>query len=253
MRKYDDSAVKELIKTVQSGSDEESNAAQKELYEDNIGLIRSIVKRYVNRGTDAEDLFQIGSIGLIKAIRNFDLSYDVCFSTYAVPMISGEIRRHLRDEGPIKVSRRVKELGFKIKAYVEEVQRKSYKEPPISEIAEALEVDKEDVVLAIEAARIPESIYTPVDENAVNTEYLIDKILQSDDSDNKGYEHLIDRLAIEKAMEELDEKEKKIIQLRYFNEMTQNEIAAKLGISQVQVSRMEKKILIKMRIKLSDK
>lgn len=253
MRKYDDSAVKELIKTVQSGSDEESNAAQKELYEDNIGLIRSIVKRYVNRGTDAEDLFQIGSIGLIKAIRNFDLSYDVCFSTYAVPMISGEIRRFLRDEGPIKVSRRVKELGFKIKAYVEEVQRKSFKEPPISEIAEALEVDKEDVVLAIEAARIPESIYTPVDENAVNTEYLIDKILQSDDSDNKGYEHLIDRLAIEKAMEELDEKEKKIIQLRYFNEMTQNEIAAKLGISQVQVSRMEKKILIKMRIKLSDK
>ena len=253
MRKYDDSAVKELIKTVQSGSDEESNAAQKELYEDNIGLIRSIVKRYVNRGTDAEDLFQIGSIGLIKAIRNFDLSYDVCFSTYAVPMIAGEIRRFLRDEGPIKVSRRVKELGFKIKAYVEEVQRKSFKEPPISEIAEALEVDKEDVVLAIEAARIPESIYTPVDENAVNTEYLIDKILQTDDSENKGYEHLIDRLAIEKAMEELDEKEKKIIQLRYFNEMTQNEIAAKLGISQVQVSRMEKRILIKMRIKLSDK
>ena len=253
MRKYDDSAVKELIKTVQSGSDEESNAAQKELYEDNIGLIRSIVKRYINRGTDAEDLFQIGSIGLIKAIRNFDLSYDVCFSTYAVPMISGEIRRHLRDEGPIKVSRRVKELGFKIKAYVEEVQRKSFKEPPISEIAEALEVDKEDVVLAIEAARIPESIYAPVDENAVNTEYLIDKILQSEDSDNKGYEHLIDRIAIEKAMEELDEKEKKIIQLRYFNEMTQNEIATKLGISQVQVSRMEKKILIKMRIKLSDK
>lgn len=253
MRKYDDSAVKELIKTVQSGSDEESNAAQKELYEDNIGLIRSIVKRYMNRGTDVEDLFQIGSIGLIKAIRNFDLSYDVCFSTYAVPMISGEIRRHLRDEGPIKVSRRVKELGFKIKAYVEEVQRKSFKEPPISEIAEALEVDKEEVVLAIEAARLPESIYTPVDENAVNTEYLIDKILESDDSENKVYEHLIDRLAIEKAMEELDEKEKKIIKLRYFNDMTQNEIAARLGISQVQVSRMEKKILIKMRIKLSDK
>ena len=118
MRKYDDTAVKELIKTVQCGSDEESNAAQKELYEDNIGLIRSVVKRYVNRGTDSEDLFQIGSIGLIKAIRNFDLSFDVCFSTYAVPMIAGEIRRYLRDEGPVKVSRTVKELGFKIKAYV---------------------------------------------------------------------------------------------------------------------------------------
>ena len=116
MRKYDDTAVKELIKTVQCGSDEESNAAQKELYEDNIGLIRSVVKRYVNRGTDSEDLFQIGSIGLIKAIRNFDLSFDVCFSTYAVPMIAGEIRRYLRDEGPVKVSRTVKELGFKIKA-----------------------------------------------------------------------------------------------------------------------------------------
>ena len=112
MRKYDDTAVKELIKTVQCGNDEESNAAQKELYEDNTGLIRSVVKRYLNRGTDSEDLFQIGSIGLIKAIRNFDLSFDVCFSTYAVPMIAGEIRRYLRDEGPVKVSRTVKELGF---------------------------------------------------------------------------------------------------------------------------------------------
>ena len=187
MRKYDDAAVKELIKKVQCGSDEESNTAQKELYEDNIGLVRSVMKRYVNRGTDSEDLFQIGSIGLIKAIRNFDLSFDVCFSTYAVPMIAGEIRRYLRDEGPIKVSRSVKELGFKIKAYVEEVQRKSFREPLVSEIAQALEVEKEDIVMAIEAARIPESIYAPVDENSPNTEYLIDKILQSDDSSNMGY------------------------------------------------------------------
>lgn len=253
MRKYDDTAIKELIKTVQSGNDEESNAAQKELYEDNIGLVRSIVKRYVNRGTDPEDLFQIGSIGLIKAIRNFDLNYDVCFSTYAVPMIAGEIRRFLRDEGPVKVSRSVKELGFKIKAYVEEVQRKNFREPPVSEIAEALQVEKEDVVMAIEASRLPESIYAPVDENAVNTEYLIDKLLQTEDEDNKGYERLLDKITLEKAMEELDSREKKIIQLRYFGDMTQSEIASKLGISQVQVSRMEKKILIKMRIKLSGK
>ena len=147
MRKYDDTAVKELIKTVQCGNDEESNAAQKELYEDNTGLIRSVVKRYLNRGTDSEDLFQIGSIGLIKAIRNFDLSFDVCFSTYAVPMIAGEIRRYLRDEGPVKVSRTVKELGFKIKAYVEEVQRRNFREPPVSEIAEALQVEKEDIIM----------------------------------------------------------------------------------------------------------
>ena len=242
MRKYDDTAIKELIKTVQSGNDEESNAAQKELYEDNIGLVRSIVKRYVNKGTDPEDLFQIGSIGLIKAIRNFDLNYDVCFSTYAVPMIAGEIRRFLRDEGPVKVSRSVKELGFKIRAYVEEVQRTNFREPPVSEIAEALQVEKEDVVMAIEASRLPESIYAPVDENAVNTEYLIDKLLQTEDEDNKGYERLLDKITLEKAMEELDSREKKIIQLRYFGDMTQSEIASKLGISQVQVSRMEKKI-----------
>lgn len=253
MRKYDDAAVKELIKKVQCGSDEESNTAQKELYEDNIGLVRSVMKRYVNRGTDSEDLFQIGSIGLIKAIRNFDLSFDVCFSTYAVPMIAGEIRRYLRDEGPIKVSRSVKELGFKIKAYVEEVQRKSFREPLVSEIAQALEVEKEDIVMAIEAARIPESIYAPVDENSPNTEYLIDKILQSDNSSNMGYERLLDKIALEKAMEDLNEEEKKIIQLRYFGEMTQTQIAEKLGVSQVQVSRMEKKILIKMRIKLTEK
>lgn len=253
MRKYDDAAVKELIKKVQCGSDEESNTAQKEIYEDNIGLVRSVMKRYVNRGTDSEDLFQIGSIGLIKAIRNFDLSFDVCFSTYAVPMIAGEIRRYLRDEGPIKVSRSVKELGFKIKAYIEEVQRKSFREPLVSEIAQALEVEKEDIVMAIEAARIPESIYAPVDENSPNTEYLIDKILQSEDSSNTGYERLLDKIALEKAMEDLNEDEKKIIKLRYFGEMTQTEIAEKLGVSQVQVSRMEKKILIKMRIKLTEK
>ena len=177
----------------------------------------------------------------------------MCFSTYAVPMIAGEIRRFLRDEGPVKVSRSVKELGFKIKAYVEEVQRKNFREPPVSEIAEALQVEKEDVVMAIEASRLPESIYAPVDENAVNTEYLIDKLLQTEAEDNKGYERLLDKITLEKAMEELDSREKKIIQLRYFGDMTQSEIASKLGISQVQVSRMEKKILIKMRIKLSGK
>ena len=168
-------------------------------------------------------------------------------------MIAGEIRRFLRDEGPVKVSRSVKELGFKIRAYVEEVQRTNFREPPVSEIAEALQVEKEDVVMAIEASRLPESIYAPVDENAVNTEYLIDKLLQTEDEDNKGYERLLDKITLEKAMEELDSREKKIIQLRYFGDMTQSEIASKLGISQVQVSRMEKKILIKMRIKLSGK
>ncbi len=252
MRKYDDTAVKELIKTVQNGSDAESNIAQKEVYEDNIGLIWSVVKRYMNKGTEADDLFQIGSIGLIKAIRNFDLNYDVCFSTYAVPMIAGEIRRHLRDEGPIKVSRSVKELGFKIKAYVEESERKYFKEPPVSEIAEALNVEREDIIMALEASRTPESIYTALDENSPNPEYLIDKLTRSEDGENMSYERLLDKISIEKAMEELDEQEKTIIKLRYYSDLTQAKIAEKLGISQVQVSRMEKKILIKMRKKLSN-
>ena len=166
---------------------------------------------------------------------------------------SREIRRYLRDEGPVKVSRTVKELGFKIKAYVEEVQRRNFREPPVSEIAEALQVEKEDIIMAIEAARIPESIYAPVDENSANTEFLIDRILQSDDGDNHGYERLLDKIALDRAMEDLNDNEKKIIQLRYFNDMTQTEIANRLGISQVQVSRMEKKILIKMRIKLTER
>lgn len=251
MRKYDDTAVKEFIIKVQNGSDAESSEAQKEIYEDNIGLIWSVVRRYMNKGTDADDLFQIGSIGLIKAIRNFDLNYDVCFSTYAVPMIAGEIRRYLRDEGPIKVSRSVKELGFKIKAYVEESERKNFKEPPISEIAEALGVEREDIVMALEASRMPESIYAAIDENAPNPEYLIDKLASGrPDGDISGYERLLDKLSVEKAMEELDEQEKTIIQLRYYGDMTQSGIAEKLGISQVQVSRMEKKILIKLRQKL---
>ena len=252
MRKYDDTAIKALIKTVQCGSDDESNAAQKEIYEDNIGLVWSVVRRYLNKGTEADDLFQIGSIGLVKAIRNFDLNYDVCFSTYAVPMIAGEIRRHLRDEGPIKVSRSVKELGFKIRAYVEESERKYYKEPPISEIAEALQVECEDVILALEASRTPESIYSAIDENSPNPEYLIDKLVQPENSENTGYERLLDKISIEKAMEELSEEERKIITLRYYGELTQSQIAKQLGISQVQVSRMEKKILIKMRKQLNN-
>lgn len=247
MRKYDDTAIKELLVIVGCGSDDEKNEAQKKIYEDNIGLVWSVVKRYMNRGTDAEDLFQIGSIGLIKAIRNFDLNYDVCFSTYAVPMIAGEIRRFLRDEGPIKVSRQIKELSIKIRNFTENFQIKNFREPTISEIADALSVNTEDVVVAIEASRIPESIYAAVDENAVNPEYLIDRILKADEEEKPEYEQLLNKMTIEKAMEELEENEKKIIQLRYFRDRTQSEIATEMGVSQVQVSRIEKKILIKMR------
>ncbi len=251
MRKYDDRAVKALLEKVRGGSESESNEAQKEIYEDNVGLVRSVVRRYLNKGTDPDDLFQIGSIGLIKAIRNFDTDYDVCFSTYAIPMIAGEIRRYLRDEGPVKVSRSVKELGLRIKAYVEESERKTFKEPPVSEIAEALGADKEDIVMAIEASYTPESIYSCIDENSPNSEYLIDRLMNTAESDTACYERILDRMSLENAMNELNEQERSIIKLRYYGDMTQSSIAEQLGISQVQVSRMEKKILIKMRQQLS--
>ncbi len=247
MRKFDDTAIKELLIIVQCGSDEEKNEAQKKIYEDNEGLVWSVVKRYANRNVECEDLFQIGSIGLIKAIRNFDLNYDVCFSTYAVPMIAGEIRRFLRDEGPIKVSRQIKELSIKIRHFIEEYRKATFREPTVSEISREMSVPSEDIIVALEATRNPESIYAVVDDNATSPEYIVDRILKSNENEKIEYEHLLDKIIIDKAMDDLDEKEKMIIKLRYFKEKTQTEIANELGVSQVQVSRLEKRILMKMR------
>lgn len=218
-------------------------AARDRVVTENVGLVWSIVRRFMGRGHEAEDLFQIGSIGLMKAIDKFDLSYEVKFSTYAVPMITGEIKRFLRDDGMIKVSRSLKETAGKIRLMRETLESKNGREPTIEEIGEALELAKEEVVMALESGAEVESLYKTIYQGDGNAIFLIDKIEQTDDTS----EEMIDHMALREVMNSLDEKEKDIIRLRYFKDKTQTEIAKQLGISQVQVSRLERKILRTMR------
>ncbi|MBE5960059.1 MAG: RNA polymerase sporulation sigma factor SigF [Lachnospiraceae bacterium] len=218
-------------------------AARDRIVTENVGLVWSIVRRFLGRGHEAEDLFQIGSIGLMKAIDKFDTSYDVKFSTYAVPMITGEIKRFLRDDGMIKVSRSLKETAVKIRMMRDELETKNGREPTIEEISEALMLAKEEVVLALESGAEVESLYKTIYQGDGNAIYLIDKIEQADDESGT----MIDHIALKEVMDSLEEKERNIINLRYFKDKTQTEIASELGISQVQVSRLEKKILKIMR------
>ena len=190
-----------------------------------------------------EDLFQIGCIGILKAIDKFDLSYDVKFSTYAVSLISGEIKRFLRDDGMVKVSRSLKENGWKIKLASERLSQQYGREATIDEIATATELSTEDIVMAMEANVEVESIYKSVYQNDGNEIFLVDKLPEEKDENEKMLNHML----LKQLLEELGEEEKKLIDLRYFREMTQVQVAKILGISQVQVSRMEKKILMKMR------
>jgi RNA polymerase sporulation-specific sigma factor len=226
---------------------EKSHQGDKEardmLVEENMGLVWSIVKRFVGRGHEQEDLFQIGSIGLIKAIDKFDTSYEVKFSTYAVPMISGEIKRFLRDDGMVKVSRSLKENGYKIRQATQAISHEMGREATIEELAAVTELSTEDIVMAIDANVEVESIYKTIYQGDGNQISLVDKLIEKNDEQEK----LIDRMLLEQLLEILDEKEKKLILLRYFQDKTQMEVAKVLGISQVQVSRMEKKILLRMR------
>ncbi len=229
----------DLIRLSKQGDKE----ARNRVVTDNVGLVWSIVRRFLGRGHEAEDLFQIGTIGLMKAIDKFDLGYDVRFSTYAVPMITGEIKRFLRDDGMIKVSRSLKETAGKIRMVREELEAKHGREPTIEEISVALDLDKEEVVLALESGAEVESLYKTIYQGDGNAIFLIDKIEQSEDESND----MINHMALKEVMDSLDDKEKNIITLRYFKEKTQTEIAQQLGISQVQVSRLERKILKTMR------
>ena len=222
--------------------------AQSVLIEKNMGLVWSIVKRFQNRGYEAEDLFQIGCIGLIKAISKFDSSYDVKFSTYAVPMIIGEIKRFLRDDGLIKVSRSLKELSVKIKATKESMQKELGREPAIGEIAECLNIPPEEIVMALEATYTPEYLYSSVAEGDNSPILLIDR-LEAEESPAET--DLIDKIALRQVLDTLNPREKQIIILRYFKEKTQTQIAKMLGISQVQVSRLEKKILTDLKSKIN--
>ncbi|MFD2168861.1 RNA polymerase sporulation sigma factor SigF [Tumebacillus lipolyticus] len=232
-QKYTDEQVKGLIASSQSGDDD----AREALIVSNQRLVWSVVQRFLNRGYEADDLFQIGCIGLMKAIDKFDLSYDVRFSTYAVPMIIGEIQRFLRDDSTVKVSRSLKETARQVRRTRDELAKKLNRQPHINEVAEAMGMEATEVVFALESMRQPASIHETVFENDGDPIYLMDQI--SDESQNKWF----DKLALHDALARLPERERLIVFMRFFRDKTQAEVAEVLGISQVQVSRLEKKIL----------
>lgn len=233
----------ELLKLAKEGDQD----AKERVVTENLGLVWAVARRFLGRGYELEDLYQIGCIGLMKCIDKFDLSFDVKFSTYAVPMISGEIKRFLRDDGMIKVSRTLKETAYKVKKAREEIVNRTGIEPRLEEISNLLDIDMEEIVASLDANVEVESIHKTIYQNDGNAIYLIDKIADVEDEN----ETLLDHLLVEELMGQLEETEKKIIKLRYFENKTQTEIAKEIGISQVQVSRMEKKILLKMRQRIT--
>lgn len=232
-----DHEVKMLIKRSQEGD----QSARDLIVEKNMRLVWSVVQRFLNRGYDPDDLFQIGCIGLLKSVDKFDLTYDVKFSTYAVPMIIGEIQRFIRDDGTVKVSRSLKETGNRIRKAKDELSKNFGRTPTINEISDHLGITPEDVILAQEAGRMPSSIHETVYENDGDPITLLDQI----DDGNEG--KWFDKLALKEAILELEERERLIVYLRYYKDQTQSEVAVRLGISQVQVSRLEKKILQQMK------
>ena len=234
-----------LIGKAQAGDKE----AREVLIEQNLGLVHHIVKRFWGRGYEPEDLFQIGVIGLIKAIDKFDTSFDVKFSTYAVPLIAGEIKRFIRDDGMVKISRSLKENGVKVKYAREKLSGVLNREPALSEVAEEAALSLEEVVLAMEANIQVESIYKSVYQNDGNEIYMVDQLA---DEGKDEQEKLLNHLVIGQLLSGLPENEQKLILLRYYQDKTQTEVAKALGISQVQVSRMEKRILLGMRERIGE-
>ncbi|MCI9416930.1 MAG: SigB/SigF/SigG family RNA polymerase sigma factor [Eubacterium sp.] len=233
-------AVIALIKQAHAGDKD----ARDKLISDNLGLVWSIVKRFEHRGHEREELFQIGCIGLMKAIDKFEVAYEVKFSTYAVPMIMGEIKRFLRDSSMMKVSRSLKENGWKVKKASDRLSQAYGRDATLQEISQEIGLSVEDIVEAIEANEEVGSIYQPIYQSDDSEIYLVDQVSGAGISKT---EELVNHLLLEQLLGELDEKEKELIDLRYFKEMTQVQVAAKLGVSQVQVSRMERKILKRMK------
>ena len=232
-----ENSVEDIIKA-KEGNEE----AMSKLVEGNSGLIWSIVRRFKERGYELEDLYQIGSLGFIKSIRRFDTNFEVQLSTYAVPYILGEIKRFIRDDGPIKVSRSTKELCVKIREVQKEYLNKKGEEIKVEEIAKILKVSKEEIAAALDSINCVDSIYdlNYKDDNEGN---ILDKIPANEESEKS----LIDKIVLKDAISRLDERERKIILLRYFRGSTQSQVAKTLGISQVQVSRIEKRVLSDMK------
>ena len=236
-----DTNTKDII-AAQSGDKDAMN----KIVENNVGLIWSIVKRFNGRGYELEDIYQIGAMGFIKAIKRFDTNFEVKLSTYAVPYILGEIKRFIRDDGPVKVSRSIKELGIKIRELQRENISKTGEEISISDIVKKLKVSKEDVVLALDSMNPVESIYAENSGDSDGGISLIDRISTNKDEALS----IIDNISLKQLIDGLEQKEKEIIMLRYYKEKTQSQVAKILGVSQVQVSRIEKKILNSMKMKL---
>lgn len=223
-----------------------SKAAKEKIVSDNTGLVWSIARRFMNRGYDLEELYQIGCIGLLKACDRFESRYGVQFSTYAVPLISGEIKRFLRDNGAIKVSRILKQNGYQISKAKETLLHKFGREATLDELAEFTGLTTEDIVMATEANREVESIQQTICGKDGTQVSLVERLVDEAQSEVAA-ENIMNHILVGQAMEKLDEMEQRLIQLRFFEDQTQMEVAKELGISQVQVSRLEKKILIRMR------
>ncbi len=230
-----------LLRLVKEGD----TAAREELVNGNLRLVLSVIQRFSQRGENPDDLFQVGCIGLIKSIDNFDISQNVRFSTYAVPMIIGEIRRYLRDNNAIRISRSMRDTAYRAMQAKEMLTAKYLREPTVEEIAEALELPREDVVVALEAIVEPVSLYEPVYADGGDTIYVMDQV--GDVNDDRTW---LDELALKEAMRGLNDREKKILHLRFFKGMTQIEVSSEIGISQAQVSRLEKGALEKIKSQL---
>lgn len=228
-----------LFKKILSGDD----TAREEYIKGNLRLVLSVIQRFNNRGEHVDDLFQVGCIGLIKAIDNFDITQNVKFSTYAVPMIIGEIRRYLRDNNAIRVSRSLRDTAYKALQTKEQLTRKNAKEPSIQEIADELGIKKEEIVFALDAIQDPISLFEPVYHDESDTLYIMDQV-----SDDKNQDDIwLENIALKEAMKRINEREKQILMLRFFSGKTQMEVANEIGISQAQVSRLEKTALSHMK------
>ena len=218
-------------------------AARDLLFEENTGLIYSVAKRFLGRGVEMEDLFQIGSIGLLKAVDKFDMSYDVKFSTYAVPMIIGEVRRHLRDNNALRVSRSIRDTAYRALQTRSKLLEEMGREPHISDIAKAMGVKEEEIAFALDAIQDPVSLFEPIYHDDGDAIYVMDQVKDEGTCDDDWLTHV----ALERGMEKLTDRERRILQLRFFKGRTQMEVAEEIGISQAQVSRLEKSALKHMR------
>lgn len=230
-----ESEKRELLNIIKNGSPAEKKKARDKMINGNLRLVLSVIQRFTNRGENPDDLFQVGVIGLIKAIDNFNPTLDVRFSTYGVPMIIGEIRRFLRDNNSVRVSRSMRDTAYRAMQIKEQLTNKNNREPTVEEIAEIMEMPKEQVVLALEAIVEPVSLYEPVFSDGNDTIYVMDQI--GDKNDDSTW---LEEIAVKEAISNLSDREKRILSMRFFRGKTQMEVAAEIGISQAQVSRIEK-------------